>query len=67
MPMDCEYLQSCGFFKKYCISHNQACQGLIHKYCRGEELKNCKRLEYRKNYGAPPPDDMMPSGLEFKD
>jgi hypothetical protein len=64
--MECEYLQSCGFFKKYCISHNDVCQGLIYKYCKGDQLKNCKRLEYRKNYGTPPSDNMMPSGLEFK-
>jgi hypothetical protein len=64
--MECEYLQNCGFFKKFCVNHNITCQGLIDKYCKGAELKNCKRLEFRKNYGSPPPDNMLPSGLELK-
>ena len=65
--MECEFLVMCGFFKKYCASNNMACQGLINRYCKGEEMKNCKRLEYRKNYGSPPPDNMMPSGLMIKE
>jgi hypothetical protein len=60
--MECQYLEKCGFFNKYCQSKNLACKGFIMRYCKGAEMEDCKRLEYRKAHGAPPPDDMMPSG-----
>ncbi len=65
--MDCELLDKCGFFKKYCTTNNMACQGLINRYCKGDDMKNCKRLEYRNTHGAPPPDNMMPSGIMVKE
>jgi hypothetical protein len=65
--MECELLAVCGFFKKYCATNTMACQALINRYCKGADMKNCKRLEYRKNYGSPPPDNMMPSGLMIRE
>lgn len=64
--MECEILSICGFFKKYGISDKKTCQSLIDRYCKGPNMKLCKRLEYRKNYGSPPPDDMLPSGLTMQ-
>jgi hypothetical protein len=61
--MECDILPVCGFFKKYGISNKISCQALINRYCKGPDMKICKRLEYRKNYGSPPPDEMLPSGL----
>jgi hypothetical protein len=61
--MECELLLSCGFFRKYSTSHQLVCQSLIYKYCRGGEMQNCKRLEYNKKYGSPPPVNMLPSGV----
>ena len=61
--MECDILPICGFFKKYGISNKISSQDLINRYCKGREMKVCKRLEYRKNYGIPPPDEMLPSGL----
>ena len=65
--MECEFLPKCAFFEKYCTSNNLACQGFINRYCKGNDMKNCKRMEYRQKNGTPPPVDMMPSGLILKD
>lgn len=60
--MHCELLEVCGFFKKYRETLNLACRGFIKTYCEGPMMKECKRLEYRLKHGAPPNNDMMPSG-----
>lgn len=59
---ECELLESCGFFQKYRETLNLACRGFIKTYCRGERMEECKRKEYRKQHGAPPDSDMLPSG-----
>lgn len=64
--MDCELLEKCGFFKKYSGTKTLACQGFVRMYCKGEQQSNCKRREYRKKNGTPPPDDMMPNGVITK-
>jgi hypothetical protein len=64
--MECQYLITCGFFKKYIISERVVCQELINRYCKGTDMKQCKRLEYQTTYGNPPDDDMMPSGSMVK-
>ena len=65
MP-DCELLSKCGFFKKYEASRQAACVGLISQYCRGPRQADCKRKEYRKAHGQPPPDEMLPGGSMLK-
>lgn len=62
MENRCELLSKCGFFKKYESSKELACKGFINQYCNGSKQNECKRLEYRKQNGVPPSDDMMPSG-----
>ena len=62
MAGECELLATCGFFKKYRATKNLACQGLIQQYCKGPMMNQCKRKQYRKQHGSPPPDDMMPAG-----
>lgn len=62
MENDCQYLSTCGFFKKYQSTKDLACRGFISLYCKGEKMKECKRLEYRNMHGTPPSDDMMPNG-----
>ena len=59
---DCCKLADCGFFRKYQQTRNLACKGFIGQYCKGPKQEQCKRMEYRKQTGHPPPDDMMPSG-----
>lgn len=63
MSQECELLRTCGFFRKYQNTKNLASKGFIIQYCRGPEMSQCKRKEYRVQYGKPPSDDMLPNGL----
>lgn len=60
--MNCELIDRCGFFRKYKSTQDLACQGFLSVYCRGERQTQCARLKYRKEHGASPDDDMLPSG-----
>jgi hypothetical protein len=60
--MKCELLEKCGFFKKYQNTIDLACRGFIKRYCNGNMMNECKRMEYRNQHGVPPSEDMMPSG-----
>lgn len=62
MAADCQNLEICGFFKKYSMTHERACSGFIHMYCRGARQNECKRKTYRQEHNAAPSDDMMPNG-----
>jgi hypothetical protein len=62
MENECELLNKCGFFKKYQSTKDLACKGFMLSYCKGLKMNECKRKEYRIKNGAPPIDDMMPSG-----
>jgi hypothetical protein len=62
MAQECELLDKCGFFKKYQNTKELTCKGFIRQYCTGPKMDECKRKEYRKQHGQPPPDDMMPPG-----
>ena len=62
VEIKCELLEKCGFFKKYQNSIDLACKGFIRMYCKGEKMIECKRMDYRKKHGAPPTDDMLPTG-----
>lgn len=59
---DCEHLPNCGFCKKYANTKNLVVRGFISMYCKSVKQSECKRKEYKRTHGAPPPDDMMPSG-----
>jgi len=63
MEKECEFLSTCGFFKKYQNSKEVICRGFIRRYCKGPKENECKRKEYRMKYGKPPSDDMLPNGL----
>ena len=60
--MRCELLDKCGFFTKYQNTIDMACRGFIRMYCKGDKMNECKRMEYRRQHGVPPTEDMMPSG-----
>jgi hypothetical protein len=62
----CDLLDKCGFFQKHQKSSWAACQGFITLYCQGPKMEECKRKAYRKEHGAPPPDDLLPSGQMIK-
>lgn len=59
---DCELLETCGFFQKYQDNLDLACRGFIKTFCTGPRMDDCKRKEFRRENGAPPVDDMLPSG-----
>jgi hypothetical protein len=58
----CQNLQECGFFAKYSVANERACDGFINMYCRGAKQNDCKRKACRQEHNAPPPDEMMPNG-----
>lgn len=60
--MECELLETCGFFRKYADSLDLACRGFIKSYCKGEKMDSCSRKLHRTAHGTPPENDMMPSG-----
>ncbi len=66
MSQTCALLDSCGFFKKYQSSSDLACKGFIAKYCKGPQMSDCKRKQYREEHGSAPPDEMMPNGVSIK-
>ncbi|HEY0944682.1 MAG TPA: hypothetical protein VGD81_05420 [Opitutaceae bacterium] len=63
---ECANLATCGFFQKYLATHQAACQGLITQYCKGPRQDACKRKDYKRKHGTPPPDDMLPVGVMFR-
>ncbi len=60
--VECELLETCGFFRVYSDTLDMACRGFIKTYCKGERMDECKRKEYRLQHGEPPVDDMLPTG-----
>jgi hypothetical protein len=66
MMKECYLLEKCGFFNKYNCSGEIDCQEYIEKYCRGDMMIHCKRLQYRNRIGVAPSDDMMPSGAMMR-
>ena len=62
MEQECQSLVKCGFLKKYQATKDLACKGFILQFCKGPNMNECKRMQYRLKNGAPPSDDMMPNG-----
>jgi hypothetical protein len=60
--MECELLDTCGFFTKYHESKDMSCQTFIRVYCQGEKRNECKRKKFSAKYGISPLDNMMPHG-----
>jgi hypothetical protein len=66
MTPECEFLDRCGFLKKYGPTEDSACRWFIREYCQGRKMNNCKRKEYLLKRGQPPSDDMMPTGQSVR-
>jgi len=58
----CELLSNCKFLEKYKATMAMACQGFVKKYCQGDKLDECKRLDHYKQHGEQAVEDMLPSG-----
>ena len=63
MGASCELIEKCGYFKKNKDSKEAVCKGFMLMYCNGDKQNECRRKEYRKVHGAPPPDNMLPNGI----
>lgn len=63
--VECELLETCGFFKKYNDTLNLACRGFVKTYCKGPKMDECLRKEYRLKNGHPPTDAMLPTGQKM--
>jgi hypothetical protein len=63
---DCENLSKCVFIKQ--VENNGSklmCQGLVKRYCKGEEQNACVRKRTSRLLGGPEkvPMNMAPNGL----
>lgn len=57
--MECELLETCGFFRKYQSSLDLACRGFIKSYCKGAKMDDCERKRHRRENGVPPVDVLI--------
>jgi len=64
---ECHLLEKCGFFIRYASSAAIDSDQFIRNYCRGLRMHECKRLQYRNQYGVPPSDQMMPDGTMVRE
>jgi hypothetical protein len=65
--MVCEKLKTCPFFKKYKEDLAPTDYELmIENYCKGPLTHQCARLNYEKEHGQKPPDDLSPIGEYIK-
>lgn len=59
----CDMIDKCGFLVRYSPTNELACRGFVNRYCKGELKEQCKRKAYKLANGAPPPDNMLPTGI----
>ncbi|PLX94587.1 MAG: hypothetical protein C0621_05260 [Desulfuromonas sp.] len=62
---DCEKLEKCPFFIKYEGSPEFKTQGFKNLYCTGPLQSQCARIDFKAKTGAPPSENLSPSGVEF--
>ena len=63
MSEQCEYLEKCGFFLNYRWNSEAVKQGWVNMYCEDrEKSERCERKRTRARTGAPPVDNMSPTG-----
>lgn len=59
--MDCEHVDSCGFFRKFQNRQSLIWQTMIQQHCVGGDA--CARRVMINAGKAPPSDDLMPVGV----
>ena len=63
MPEECELLERCGFFSTFRGNADVIRSGWIRMFCESvQKSEQCERKKYRREHGAPPPDNMAPTG-----
>ncbi len=58
----CEFLDRCGFYRKYSEKRSPAWRGLFTTYCCGDLVNFCERWKAYRRAGYIFGDDIMPSG-----
>ena len=61
----CEFLNSCGFFKKFGNRKSNIWKGLVGFYCQAKEGGLCERRKSFLIRGVFPGEDVMPTGDEI--
>lgn len=61
----CEFLDSCGFFKKFGNRKSNVWKGLVGFYCHAKGGGLCERRKIFRARGAFPDDGVMPTGDEI--
>ena len=63
MAETCPNLHNCGFFKNFGGNADVIKEGWKNMYCNNLQKSDaCKRKQYKKLNGTPPPDNMAPTG-----
>jgi hypothetical protein len=60
----CEYINHCGFFRKYGERRSNVWRGLVGFYCQGRGFSLCERRNNYLNNVTQISDDILPSGQE---
>jgi len=61
----CDKRESCPYYKKILSSRVYLHSVFLQDYCRGLSARDCMRKLHQEIYGAPPCDDLAPSGVIF--
>lgn len=63
MGDQCELIEKCGFFLRYNKRSDAVVQGWIKMFCESKvKATQCQRKKIKDATGAPPPDNMTPTG-----
>ena len=60
----CQFLEQCGFYKKFCGKSSAAWRGLFDTYCRGGLVQRCERNRLYQSKEVQFSDEMMPNGRD---
>ena len=61
--VNCELLDTCGFFLNFKGNSEVVKKGWIKNFCESQEKsESCERKIFRKKNGHPPLDNMAPTG-----
>lgn len=63
MSRPCEFLATCGFFRRSQGSSDALIQSWVRIFCDSTaKAQECERKRYRETRGEDPPDNMAPTG-----
>ena len=62
--MTCEYLDLCGFSRKFGKRQSNVWKGMVSFYCCGKGYRLCERRKRYLEEGRSPEDHTMPTGMK---